>query len=405
MARDWLTAIVSGLGVVGALLPVALYARLLAFGRRAVPQLGDLPADPPPGGWPTLAVIFAARDEAAGVEAAARSMLAQDYPGLEVVAVDDRSTDGTGAILDALAREDARVRVVHVRALPTGWLGKTHAQQAGADGTAAEWLLLTDADVVLAPGALRRGVAFAVESGVDHLTLAPDVPTETFAERVFLALFCLAFSFKCPPWRVLDRRRKEALGVGAFNLVRAEAFRAVGGLRRVALSVDDDLRLGQALKFAGYRPGLAMGRNVVTVRWQVGLGGMVRGLEKNFFAALDFRPGLVAAGVAGLLLAGVAPFAGLFVGPWWARAVCGLGVVSILLILAEARGHNGVRWYHGLFLPLGALACAAALVRSTVVTLRNGGVRWRGHLYPLGELKAHIRRRNAWLREVWKSTR
>jgi glycosyltransferase involved in cell wall biosynthesis len=400
-----IAGVVSGLGVLGSLVWVWLYARLLARQRSVTVQLRDVPGDPPGGGWPTLAVIFAARNEADTVEAAARSLLAQDYPGLEIIAVDDRSTDATGATLDALAREDPRLKVVHVRELPPGWLGKNHALQTAAEGTEADWLLLTDADVVFAPGALRKGVAAAVDRGLDHLTLSPDAITETFGERVFMAMFVLAFGLKAPPWRVEDPRRKEAMGVGAFNLVRAEAFRAVGGFRRLALSVDDDLRLGQALKFAGYTPGVMSGHGLVSVRWHVGLGGMVRGLEKNFFAALDFRFRDVFVGLSGLLTVGLFPFLGLFVGPWWARAACAAGVAAVAGILAMAEGQYGVRWYHGLFLPLGALAAALSLVRSVLVTLRNGGVRWRDHLYPLRELKAHVRQRNDWLREVWKSTR
>jgi glycosyltransferase involved in cell wall biosynthesis len=400
-----ISRVISALGVLGSLTWLAVLVRHRIHGRDTVPQLRDLPGDPPSGGWPSLAVVFAARNEAAMVEAAARSLTAQDYPDLRVVAVDDRSTDATGSILNAVARDEPRLKVVHVRELPSGWLGKTYALQSAADEVPADWILLTDGDVVFAPGALRKAVAFATGEGVDHLTLAPDVHTESFGERVFMAMFCLAFGLKAPPWRVTDRRCKEALGVGAFNLVRGEAFRAIGGFRRLALSVDDDMRLGQALKFAGYRPGLALGQGYVSVRWQVGVGGMVRGLEKNFFAALDFRFRDVLIGVVALLTVGVFPYAGLFVGPWWARAVCAAGVAAVSTILADARGQNGVLWYHGLFLPIGALCTVAALLRSVVSTLRNGGVRWRDHLYPLRALKAHVRLRNAWLSEVWRSTR
>jgi hypothetical protein len=404
MGWGWVAAVVSGAGSFGACVWAALLA-LMALHRRSFVWLENVPPDPTAGGWPTLALVFAARDEAATVEQAARSMLALDYPGLELIAVDDRSTDGTGEALDALAREAPRFCVVHVRELPPGWLGKTHALQAGADTTSAEWILFTDADVVFAPDALRRAVAWAVAQRLDFLSAAPENVTETFGERVFLAWFSLAFALVAPPWRVADRRSRAALGIGAFNLVRAEAFRAIGGLSHVALSVDDDMRFAEALKVAGYRCGVVLGTGLVSVRWQVGIGGMVRGLEKNFFAALDFRPLMVIVGLTVVVVMGVLPYVGLFVGPWFGRAACAAGVASVAAMLAAGRGQNGVRWYHGLFLPLGALAFALALLRSVWFTLRRRGVRWRDHDYPIAELKAHVRRRNEWAREVWRSTR
>src|SRR5262249_32333062 len=157
--------------------------------RRLAVQLQDLPEDPPPGGWPSLAVLLAARNEAGVVVPAVRSLLSQDYPGLEVVAVNDRSTDETGGLLDYLARGDGRLRVVHVQELPPGWLGKTHALQAGAESVTADWLLFTDADVVFAPGTLKKALALAVGERLDHLVVGPDVLTETLGERTFLATF------------------------------------------------------------------------------------------------------------------------------------------------------------------------------------------------------------------------
>ena len=369
--------------------------------------LEEQTADPPANGrgWPSLALVLAARNEAGGVERAVRSMLAQDYPGLTLIAVDDRSTDDTGPILDRLAAEDERLRIVPIRALPAGWLGKSHALQLAAESSAAEWFLFTDADVILAPKVLRRAVGLAVREGIDHLFAAPDTINESEPERIFMSMFALMFAIHAPPWRVLDPSRRAAAGIGAFNLVRADAFRAVGGYRHISLSIDDDMRLGQALKFAGYRSRVVMGRNAVAVRWQVGLWGMVRGLEKNFFAGLDFRLAAVALGVPAILILGLGPHLGVFFGPWWSRATCAAGIGAIAISLARERRQGGIAWYHALFLPLGAAACALALIRSTWITLRQGGVRWRDHLYPLNELKEHVRRRNAWAREVWRSTR
>src|SRR5206468_4082457 len=144
------------------------------------------------------------------------------------------------------------------------------------------------------------------------------------------------------PRKVTDFRSKAAAGVGAFNLVRAETFRAIGGFRRLALSVYEDMRLGQALKYAGYRGGLALGKEMVSVRWQVGHGGMIRGLEKNFFAGAEYRLLIVFFALLLLLIIGVAPHAGLFVGPWWTRAVSLLGIGSISLILALMSRPGGV---------------------------------------------------------------
>ena len=149
---------VAGLGVLASLFWVGQLVEAIRYRTRAVWLAGPADAPPPDGGWPAVAVIFAARNEAAMVERATRSLLAQDYPGLEVIAVDDRSTDGTGAILDAIAAEDARLTVVHIDELPAGWLGKTHALHvAAADRPRRDWLLFTDADVLFAPGTLAPG--------------------------------------------------------------------------------------------------------------------------------------------------------------------------------------------------------------------------------------------------------
>ncbi len=394
----------SVLGVLGSLVWLVHLVHL-ALHRDQVIFLAELPAEPPHDGWPSLAVVFAARDEAGAVEAAARSMLVQEYPRLEVIAVDDRSTDGTGAILDAIAKGEDRLRVVHVGQLPGGWLGKTHALQLGSDATEARWVLFTDGDVVLAPGTLKKAVAFAEGQGIDHLTVGPEVPTESFGERLFLAMFGLLFSMNAPLGWIGDMSRKAHAGIGAFNLVRLRAFRDIGGFRHLALSVDDDMRLAQALKFAGYRPRFLMGRKSVTVRWQVGLGGMIRGLEKNFFAATGFHLAKAAAGALLIASLGVAPFLGLFVGPTWSRIICAAGVASIATTLGVSSMQSGIAWYYVFAMPLASIALMISLGRSVVLTLARGGVRWRGHHYPLGELKRHVRLRDAWTREVWRSTR
>jgi cellulose synthase/poly-beta-1,6-N-acetylglucosamine synthase-like glycosyltransferase len=395
---------ISLLCVASSLVWIVLLAAALANRRKWI-QLSELPSREPAAGWPRLAVVIAARDEEAMIANSVRSIVDQDYPDLELIVVDDRSADRTGAILDGLAKEEPRLSVVHVDALPDGWLGKTHAMQRGADETFARWILFTDGDVILAPGALRRAVAYAVDEGADHLVALPDAIAVGFGERMFLALFALMFSIKFPSWRVDDRNSRVYVGVGAFNLVRAEAFRGIGGLRRVALSIDDDMRLGQALKYAGYRTKAFSAASQVSVRWQVGIGGMVRGVEKNFFAGIDFRLPMAFAAAATILFTTLGPLAGLFIGPWWTRLICGLGLLAPVALIRFVSPSTAVAPWYGLTLPLAGPVMTYALARSVVLTLRRRGVSWRGRTYPLAELRSHVRLRNHWLNEVWHSTR
>jgi len=399
-----LSNFVSAAGVLASLVWISAWAQAVV-GRRKMVTLRDLPGDEPEDGWPSLAVIVAARDEEAMVERSVRSLLAQDYPALEVIAVDDRSSDRTGAILDALAREDHRLHAVHVTDLPSGWLGKTHAMQKGAEASIARWFLFTDADVIFAPGVLQRAMGLAECENLDHIVAMPDALTESMGERLFMALFFLMFALKSPHAWVENRNRRASIGAGAFNLVRAEVFETIGGFRRVALSIDEDLRLGQAIKYAGYRNKYVIGTGDIAVHWQVGLGGMIRGIEKNSFAALDFRLSLVAVATLFILFLTVGPMLGLCFGPLWARVVCGFGIAAPMALLALVDPSRRNRWAYALGLPISGPILIYALLRSTTLTLWRKGVMWRAHLYPLRELKAHVKLRNYWFHEIWHSTR
>lgn len=415
LIRHWLVGAIIGAGVLGALVWISHLIHLIRYRRLAV-FLADLPPPARSGldgssaaTLPEVALIFAARDEAAGVEVATRSMLAEAKldPALRIIAVDDRSTDGTGAILDRLAAGAPALAVVHVATLPEDWLGKTHALQAGADEVpeTTRWLLFTDADVVFQPGAVRRAVAFAEANQVDQLTIGPDVVTHSVGERLFLCLFGLLFSLYGPIGHLSNRQSRAHIGIGAFNLIRAEAFRAIGGFRHLSLSVDDDMRLGQTLKYAGYSMRFLLGQGAISVRWQEGTWGMIRGIEKNFFAGLNFSLGRVLLVVIGLFVVGIAPFASLIIGPIETRIVASLGVASIVVILAATQRQSRISWSYAFALPAATVLILIALFRSVSLTLGNDGINWRGHHYSLPTLKKHVKERNAWLDEVWRSTR
>lgn len=379
------------LWLVGAFAFLAWAVRALQF-RRYAGNVVRLDRERPdgPGPLPRLSIVVPARDEEATVEQAMRTLLAADYPDAEIVAVDDRSTDRTGAILDGLAAGSARLRVVHVRELPPGWLGKNHALHLGARQASGEYVLFTDADVHFEPTTLRRAVRAAVRRGADHLVLFPEVVVEGFWETLFVTYFGTALLFVFPPWKVADPRSKAYVGVGAFNLVRMEAYRRAGGHAALPMDVVDDVKLGKGLRESGARQECGFSGGLVRVRWAVGLRGMIDGLTKNMFARLGFRAASALSSILTILLLVAWPGAGLLLGPWGPRLLCAGALVSMVWLVHTVRPVRQGSPLYGLAFPVAALLMTYTILRSMVRTYRQGGVVWRGTLYPLEELRKGV---------------
>jgi hypothetical protein len=339
---------------------------------------------------PRFSVIVPALNEETTVEQAMRSLLAVDYPDLEIIAVNDRSTDRTGEILQRLAREDARLRVTHVRDLPAGWLGKNHALHVGAAAATGRYILFTDADVHFEASALRRAVRHAESEAVDHLVVFPEVVLRGFWETVSVSFFGVIFALHVRPWRVPDPRSRAFVGVGAFNLVRAAHYRRAGGHAALPMDVADDVKLGKVMKRSGGRATVLLSGGLVRVRWVEGGWGIVTGLTKNMYGGLDYSPLKAMAAIAGLFVLAVWPVMGLLMGPWGSRAVC--AVLLAMMVAAFHRGEPapGASPLYGLTFPLGALVMMLVILRSMWYTHRQGGIFWRGTLYPLEELRRNL---------------
>ena len=357
-----------------------------ALGGRRLSSLGRI--DPlPDAGLPSLTVIVAAKDEEGRVELAARSLLAQDYPDLRVSVVDDRSTDETPAILRRLAAENPRLDVTRVDNLPAGWMGKSHALAMAAARADSEWVLFTDGDVDLAPDACRRAVSLALEARADHLAVGPDLEVETIGEAIFIAYFVIMFHVSQEPWKAQDPRSRSSIGVGAFNLVRREAYERAGGHAAIRYELIDDLALGRLLKRSGARQRFALPAGHVGVRWHIGVRGLVRGVEKNAFAAVDFRTAPALLAVAAQLSIAVMPVFGLFLPGLLPKAGSLAAWAGAALAYYVASRSVRIRAWQVVFMPLGGILFAYAFLRSTLLTLARGGVVWRGTFYPLAELR------------------
>jgi glycosyltransferase involved in cell wall biosynthesis len=363
-------------------------------GIRKVHTLRNVETEPISGAYPSLSVIAPARDEERGVGESVRSMLAQDYPGpLEVVAVDDRSTDRTGEILELLRREHpSLLSVLRVVELPAGWLGKNHALALGAAEIRGDWLLFTDADARFAPECFRKALDYATENGLDHLTLAPEILSRGALLGGFVAAFELIFVMTQRPWRAKDLSAKEHVGVGAFNLVRREAYIAAGTHHAIRMRPDDDMKLAKLLKRQGFKQDVASGAGLVRVEWHQSVRGAVRGLSKSIFPGVDYRLEQVALATFMLPLTNVFPFAGIFLTHGAARVFCGLNVALILLIYAYQERDKGPRaaLLHGALHPLSMSLFVYATLRSTCTILANGGIEWRGTRYSLEQLKENV---------------
>jgi glycosyltransferase involved in cell wall biosynthesis len=334
-----------------------------------------------------VAIVVPARNEEADIEQALRRLLSLDYENYQVIAVDDRSTDRTGQIMDDLASTSDKLKVVHVRELPAGWMGKTHAMWTAARQAECDWILFTDADVMFRPDALRRAIAYADAEGADHLVLFPKIIMKRSSEKMMIAFFQLLFVFGHRPWKVADPKAKDHLGVGAFNLVRRRAYEAVGTFERLRLEVVDDMKLGKVIKNAGFRQRVAFGDDLIEIRWARGARGVVDNLTKNFFAVMSFQTWRALLSCAGLAFLNILPFIGVLIAPGWSRVPYGVALGGMLCLYAGIWGQAEIHpWYFFLH-PLSTTLFIYTMLRSTFLTLWNSGVEWRGTKYPLEELR------------------
>ena len=345
---------------------------------------------PDPDVWPLVSIIVAARDEEARAEEALQGLLDSDYPQLEILFANDRSTDLTGEIADRLSAEDSRLKVLHITDLPDGWLGKTNAMNQAAKQALGDWLLFTDGDVLIEPNSLRPVIRFALDRKLDHFCLLPSMETAGWMECVLTSFFAMAFSFGTYPWLRATRFPSAYYGVGAFNLVRRSAYEAVGGFELIRLDVMDDVHLGRLLRDHGAKADLLVAESSVRVRWQDSAWGVICGLEKNAFASCRYSvPRLIGFSlfystvffspiIAALLLAPSVAFGFM--------ASVGLLVVSFSVLSWRFGGSL----LAGPWLPVGAFAVLLAFWRSAIVTFRQGGVRWRDTFYSLESLRKSV---------------
>jgi glycosyltransferase involved in cell wall biosynthesis len=341
-------------------------------------------------GNPRVSIIVPARNEEEHIGTALAKLLKLDYDNYEIIAVDDRSADSTGEVMDRIASSpdaSGRLKVIHIADLPSGWTGKVHAMWSAANQANGDWLLFTDADVLFRPEVLSRALAYAEAEAADHVVLFPRMIMQSPGERMMIGFFQTLFVFGHRPWKVADPKTKDHMGVGAFNLIRRRVYDAVGGYAALRFEVLDDMKLGKIVKNAGYAQRNVYGADLISLHWAKGAMGVVNNLTKNFFAVMSFQWWRLLLSVFALTFLNLMPFIGIWLAHGWARLPYAVALASLFAIHVGMAGRSDVPAYYFVLHPLGAALFGYIMLRSMVLTLVQGGVVWRGTFYPLEELR------------------
>jgi len=381
--------------IAGCILALAWFSRILdaALGMPRIADIARPEWDRRPLAPLRVSVVVPARNEEISIEQTLRQLLDLDYTNYQVLAVNDRSSDRTGEIMERIAASpeaQGRLQVIHVMELPPGWLGKPHAMWKAAEQASGDWLLFTDADVLFKPDSLRRALAYAEAEKADHMVLFPRMIMKQPGERMMIAFFQTLFVFGHRPWKVADPRTKDHMGVGAFNLVRRDVYYAVGTYQALRLEILDDMKLGKVVKTAGYVQRNVFGEDLISIHWARGAMGVVSNLTKNFFAVLSFQWWRTLMSCFGLAFLNLMPFLGVLLAHGWARLPYAIALFCMFAIYVGMSSRSDIPPYYFLLHPVSTTLFVYILLRSMILTLSRGGVVWRGTFYPLDELRRGI---------------
>jgi glycosyltransferase involved in cell wall biosynthesis len=341
---------------------------------------------------PLISIIVPARNEAHTIGQSIQSQLKLNYTNIEWIIVNDRSTDHTGTEIERIAHMDSRIKTLHLKNLPKGWLGKNHALYQGYLHSEGDLLLFTDADVHFQPDSVSKAVNVLQAEEADHLTAAPSLKAKGFWLKTFIAFFLFGFSYYKRPWKANDQSSSMGMGIGAFNLITRAAYKTIGTHETIRNRPDDDLQLGAEIKKHKRKQRMVTAISLLSVEWYPTLQSALQGLEKNTFAGLYYRYSMVVLAISGVFFSQVFPFLTLFASDVNIRllslAVITLIFFSYLLVIKKMTAFQP-----GLFLvlPITALIFIFSIIRAVVLTFIRGGVIWRGTKYPLKELRSRMK--------------
>jgi cellulose synthase/poly-beta-1,6-N-acetylglucosamine synthase-like glycosyltransferase len=336
-----------------------------------------------------VTVIIAARNEETSVERTVISLLNQTHRELELIVVNDRSTDATGQLINELAQQHQRLVPIHIETLPYGWLGKNHALFKGYQVASGSFLLFADADIYFEKDTISKALTYMKDQKVDHVTIAPDLQAKGFWLQAFISYFLYGFSVFKRPWTANnDHSRRGGMGIGAFNLIKRDVYEQIGTHEGIKNRPDDDLKLGQSIKQRGYKQRFLSGVNQLSVEWYPSLKEAIKGLEKNTFAGLNYSIAVTVFAITSILISHFLPIFTLFSSDRMVQLLSALFLVIFLtlygVIIVKMTSYS--LWKLAVY-PITTTIFLYSTIRAVALTYMKGGIEWRGTFYSLKELR------------------
>ena len=341
---------------------------------------------------PKVSVIIPACNEAATIEPALKSILELDYTDLEVIAINDRSVDRTGTVLAQMQKKYPDLQIYDISELPEGWLGKNHALQYGAERARGEYLLFTDADIIMEKSSLARAMRHMLENGLDHMSMffKSIAPGGLLNALILDAGGGLMLLLK--PWKAKDPKSKRYMGIGAFNLVKSDVYKAIDGHRTIAMHPIDDVMLGKVIKDSGFSQDCLLGHNFIQVEWYVTVREFISGLMKNTFAFYNYKMVNVLFGVLAVVIINILPVLAFFFTSGITRGLFGAAVMVRILSFANGFSNTGINPWYSVWALVTSYVYIYIALKAAITTTINRGIVWRGTYYSLDELKSNLQR-------------
>jgi chlorobactene glucosyltransferase len=345
-----------------------------------------------PSRTPAVSIIVPARNEASVIDESVRAFLAQDYPDLELVVVNDRSTDRTAGIVQEIAKTDRRLVLVNGEEPPPGWLGKPWALHQGAAVARGEFFLFVDADLIYAPSAVRSAVASLLKHGAGSLSWYPRMVMKGFWENILMPCLAVIGFMELPTW-LANRSTNPQLGIGGGpgTLLSRDIYFQSGGHEGLKNAIIDDVGLVRQVRRAGHRSLILLADDQSSLRMYRGFREIVEGFTKNSSIVFDNNVAVIALMLVLGVLIHIWPYGLALVGLiHWLRGIpignaAMIGIATVLLITVSRvmlfvwlryRLDNAIFGH-----PLMFGTILYVLARSAWKVAILGEVNWRGRSY------------------------